>query len=411
MKNDAPPGPHKPVLNLRSGHSDALRAGLGLVAVAVASFCCAAGIYAAEQAKKVEQMKIPGINVTMVKIPKASFLMGHKEDFVGSSGDEKPEHKVSFTKDFWMGATAITVGQFRHFVETTGYITESEIGNAGIYTSKSKPRQKGLSWRNPGIANYTQTDDCPVFGLSWADCMQFCAWLTEREQSAGRLPEGYVYRLPTEAQWEYGARGNSAADPGYWKEIIATEEKLAPDAKAKQDETFKKKGVVLKPARARAQEAGYDPSNDPSPEEFGVIRSNSGGVPNPVGTKKPNQFGLYDMMGNGWNWVYDWYGRYSADDQVDPEGPVSPNQREIIMPHHEMRGGSWTEYGAHGLMTTNRWSTYGMTANQWVTFRIALSTVAPRAANAPEPGALIGNNPYGGGAPATKKGGAAPKKG
>jgi formylglycine-generating enzyme required for sulfatase activity len=148
---------------------------------------------------------------------------------------------------------------------------------------------------------------------------------------------------------------------------------------------------------------GYK-EGEPGPEAYSVYRANSGGVPNPVGTKQPNAFGVYDMMGNGWNWVHDWYARYPAEDQVDPQGPLHPNAREIIKPHRSMRGGSWNESGAHGMMTTNRWSTWGMSANQWVTFRVALTTVPPLPPGAPLPGAFAdsGTGVPGGGAAAKK---------
>jgi sulfatase modifying factor 1 len=382
------------------GLAGVIRATAWFGAVAAVSVLGGLGASAADQKSmpaqtKHEEMTVPGIGIKLVKIPKGSFQMGHKDDYYGSSGDEKPEHKVTFTKDFWMGATAITVGQFKHFVEATGYITEAEIGNAGIYVQKTQPKQKGLNWRNPGIKGYQQTDNHPVLGISWDDAMQFCAWLNEREAAAGRLPEGYVYRLPTEAQWEYVARAGRVSDPGYWKELIETEEQL------------KKEGKPVPPlmvnSREKAAKDGYK-EGEYGPERESVYRANSGGVPNPVGTKQPNIFGVYDMMGNGWNWVYDWYGKYPAEEQFDPQGPESANSREIIRPHHSMRGASWNEFGAHGMMSTNRWSTYGMTANQWVTFRIALTTVPAPSPTAPVPGAMIGSGPQFP-APAAAKGG------
>ncbi len=388
------------------GLAGVLRATAWFGAVAAVSLVGGLGLSAADQKSmpaqtKHEEMVVPGIGLKLVKIPKGSFLMGHADDYYGSSGDEKPEHKVTFTRDFWMGATAITVGQFKHFVETTGYVTEAEIGNAGIYVQKSQPKHKGLNWRNPGIKGYQQTDNHPVLGLSWDDAMQFCTWLNDRERAAGRLPEGYVYRLPTEAQWEYVARAGRISDPGYWKELIETEEQLKKDGKAV--------APFLANSREKAAKEGYK-EGEYGPERESVYRANSGGVPNPVGTKQPNAFGVYDMMGNGWNWVHDWYGRYQAGEQFDPQGPESANSREVIRPHHSMRGASWTEFGAHGMMSTNRWSTYGMTANQWVTFRIALTTVPPPSPTAPVPGAMIGTGPQGPAPAATKGGGQGKKK-
>ena len=388
------------------GMSGIVRATAWFGAVAAVSVLGGLGLSAAQgvlpaQASKYEQMTAPGINLPLVKIPKGSFRMGHADDFYGSSGDEKPEHKVTFTRDFWMGATSITVGQFKYFVEATGYITEAEIGNAGIYVQKTQPKRKGLNWRNPGIANYNQTDNHPVLGISWDDAMQFCTWLTERERAAGRLPDGYVYRLPSEAQWEYVARAGRTADPGYWKELIETEEQL------------RKEGKPVPPLLANSREKAAKDSykeGEPGPERESVYRANSGGVPNPVATKQPNAFGAYDMMGNGWNWVHDWYGRYSADEATDPQGPESANSRDVIRPHHSMRGAGWNEFGAHGMMSTNRWSTYGMTANQWVGFRIALTTVPPPTPGQAVPGAMAGNPAPGGGGGGAGPGAAKGKK-
>src|SRR4051812_33321868 len=160
--------------------------------IAAAGLSCSIGLYAAEQAVKPETMSIPGLGITLVKIPKGSFLMGNPE--AKGSNDEGPAHQVTLTKDFWMGATTITVGQWRHFIETTGYVTEAEWGNQGLFVKRDTPGPvKFLNWRNPGIPNYNQTDEGPVVGISWRDTQQFLTWLNERERAAGRIPAGYVY--------------------------------------------------------------------------------------------------------------------------------------------------------------------------------------------------------------------------
>jgi formylglycine-generating enzyme required for sulfatase activity len=266
-------------------------------------------------------MTVPGLNLVVVKVQRGTFTMGHAEGYPGSSRDEKPETRVTFTKDFWLGATEVSVAQWRHFIDTTGYVTEAEVGNAGIYFKKTEKKRPGFNWRNPG---FDQTENHPVVGISWNDAQQFCTWLTEREGSAGRLPAGYVFRLPTEAQWEYACRAGSTDDLENAEEV-----------------------------------AWYAP--------------NSGGFPHPVGTKKPNPWGLYDMQGNVWEWVHDWYGRYPGGSVTDWEGPPSANDPSIIRPHHEMRGGGVRDPGGHGIMSTNRWSTWGITQSNWVGFRVALS--------------------------------------
>ena len=270
-----------------------------------------------------EQKIITGLNLTLVKVARGSFMMGHAEGYPGSSRDEKPETKVTFTKDFWLGATEVSVAQWRYFIDTSGYVTDAEVKSAGIYFKKTEKKRPGFSWRNPG---FEQTENHPVVGISWEDAMQFCTWLTEREGTAGRLPAGHVYTLPTEAQWEYAARAGSKDD--------------LEDA-----------------------------------SEFAWYAVNSGGVLHPVGTRKPNPWGLHDMQGNVWEWVYDWYGRYPGGEVTDYRGPATANDPTIIRPHHEMRGGGVRDAGGHGIMTTNRWSTWGITQSNWVGFRIALSAV------------------------------------
>jgi formylglycine-generating enzyme len=296
-------------------------------AVAMGALCCGVGVYAAEQMAKPEQMTIAGLNMTLVKIPRGTFMMGNP-DAKGSS-DEGPAHKVTLTKDFWIGTTTVTVGQFRHFVETTGYVTEAEHGNIGIFVKRDDAGpQKYLNWRNPGIPKYTQTDAHPVVGISWKDIQQFLAWLNERESAHGKVPAGYVYRLPTEAQWEYAARAGTTGELE-------------------------------------------------NPGEHAWYVENSGGVPHPVGTKKPNAWGVYDMYGNVWNWVHDWYGQYPSEPVVDPEGPATQASPEIVRPLREMRGGTWNDPTGHGLSPANRWGTWGLFASNWVGFRIALAPPPP----------------------------------
>jgi len=121
----------------------------------------------------------------------------------------------------------------------------------------------------------------PVEGVSWNDAQLFCEALNAKK-------DGYHYRLPTEAEWEYAARaGNESARYG-------------------------------------------------SLDDVAWYRDNSGGTTHPVGEKLPNAFGLYDTLGNVWEWVHDWYGAdyYSNSPGTDPPGPVSGEYRVL-------RGGSW----------------------------------------------------------------------
>jgi formylglycine-generating enzyme required for sulfatase activity len=296
---------------------------------------CVPGVRAAAAP---ETRVIPGLDLKLVKCPAGLVVIGVPADTPGIEDDESPPTRVNLTHDFWIGTTEVTVAQWRRFTEITGYLTDAESTGAGIFLFRDKDGapHPGLSWRDPG---YPQEENYPVVGISWHDAQQFCRWLTEREQSAGRLPAGYVYTLPTEAQWEYACRAGRTDDP----------------------------------------------SNGP---DYAWYKDNSGGKTHAVALKRPNLWGLYDMHGNVWEWVYDWYGAYPGGEWNDYAGPPSPNDRNIIMPHHELRGGGQSNPAGHGIGSTNRWSTTGNTQDDWAGFRLALAMPpqpappAGRAANA-----------------------------
>jgi len=128
--------------------------------------------------------------------------------------------------------------------------------------------------------------NAPVESVSWDNAMAFCQKLTEQERAAGRLPAGYTFTLPTEAQWEYACRAG-------------TTEPYAGD-----------------------------------PAAMAWYGDNSGGTTHPVATKLPNAWGLYDMTGNVYQWCLDWYGKYPGGTVEDWTGPATGSARVL-------RGGSW----------------------------------------------------------------------
>jgi len=140
----------------------------------------------------------------------------------------------------------------------------------------------------PGDANR------PVEQVSWNDATNYCAQLTARERLAGRLPAGWAYRLPTEAEWEYACRAGTTNRYYY------------------------------------GDDTGYTQLAN-----YAWYNANSGGITHPVGGKLPNRWGLYDMAGNVWEWCSDWYDdAYPGGSVTDPQGSVSGSHRVI-------RGGSW----------------------------------------------------------------------
>jgi formylglycine-generating enzyme required for sulfatase activity len=212
--------------------------------------------------------------IDMVNIPGGVFEMGSAT----GRDDEKPVHSVRIGA-FSLSRMAVTVGQFRAFVDASGYRTEAERSRGCVvFTGRGWETRRGVDWRNPG---FSQGDDHPVICVSWDDAQAFMRWLTART--------GQRYRLPTEAEWEYAARGG---------------------------------------------QSGYC---DGDLDSVGWYEGNSSGSAHPVGRKRPNAYGLYDMIGNVWEWCSDWYGGYPSSPQTNPTGPTSGSSRVN-------RGGAW--YGA-----------------------------------------------------------------
>jgi formylglycine-generating enzyme required for sulfatase activity len=233
------------------------------------------------------------------------FLMGSPQTEFGRDKNE-PQHRVTLTHPFLMGATHVTRGQFAAFVQGSGYHTDAEKqGSAYLVVDGKFWPQEGASWRNVG---FRQTDDDPVVIISWNDATTFAEWLSKRD--------GRRYRLPTEAEWEYACRAGTQTaylwgdDPeagaGWANAADASLKRQVPDST-----TF-------------SWDDGY------------VYTS-------PVGRFRPNAFGLFDNVGNAWQWCSDWYGTYPAGDAVDPAGPAQPPTGTEGF--KVLRGGSWNTGG------------------------------------------------------------------
>ena len=217
--------------------------------------------------------------------------------------DHENQHEVEITRDFYLGIHEVTIGQFRKFVTEEAYQTDAEKDGEGGFgyneaTGKFEGRKPQYTWQNTG---WKVTDDHPVVNVSWNDAQAFCAWLSRKEQR--------VYRLPTEAQWEYACRAGTktAYQNGDEPEGLAMVGNVA-------DGTAKAKLPNLK---AIAAKDGY------------VFTA-------PVGNFQKNGFGLFDMHGNVWEWCEDWYdpGKYQVSPNQDPTGPATGSLRAF-------RGGSW----------------------------------------------------------------------
>lgn len=188
-------------------------------------------------------------------IPAGTVVMGSED----GEENERPTTRVTISRGFWMGRHEVTQGQWEQVMG----------GNPSGY------RDSGPS--------------APVENVTWYEAVEFCQRLTRGEDAgARRLPPGYEFRLPTEAEWEYACRAGG-------------------------------------PAR-RLTAAALD--------EVAWYEGNSQGRTHPVGQKKPNAWGLHDMLGNVWEWCWDWYGTYPGSEVLDSAGPETGAERVV-------RSGSW----------------------------------------------------------------------
>ena len=192
-----------------------------------------------------------GICIEMVKVEAGTFMMGATSEMKNPYDDEKPVHQVTLTNDYYMGK-----------YEVTQALWQAVMGS------------------NP--SNF-KGDNLPVEEVSWNDCQEFISKLNSLT--------GRKFRLPTEAEWEYAARGGKKS-------------------------------------------RSYQYSGSSNISDVAWYDGNSVNKTHPVGTKQANELGIYDMTGNVWEWCSDWYGFYSSSSQTNPTGADSGSSRVF-------RGGSW----------------------------------------------------------------------
>lgn len=222
---------------------------------------------------------------------------------------------------FEMDRTEVTVGAFRHFVETTGFVTEAERWGWSLVfrpeaTAQPELEQRvpgtpwwlrvdGATWRNPHADGRVAPDDHPVVHVSWNDAVAFCSWRGAR--------------LPTEAEWEYASLGGESSQLYPWGDQL------------KPGDTWR--GNVWQ---------GEFPHAEHGDGHAGLA---------PVGSYEANGYDLVDLGGNVWEWANDWFspGYYDVAPPQDPKGPASGQDRVL-------RGGSWlcSESYCQGYRRDNR---------------------------------------------------------
>ena len=247
---------------------------------------------------------INSIGMKLVLIPKGTFQMGSPESEHGRDDDET-QHFVTLSKDFFLGVTVVTQAQY-----------QTVIGENPSYFQ--------------GKALQGDSSNHPVECVSWNEAVEFCKRLSSltEEMQAGR-----IYRLPTEAEWEYACRAGSKTAFGFGDEVESLN----------------------------------------SYAWFSDYRNRK---THPVGQKKANTWGLYDMHGNVWEWCNCWYGKYPTRAVKDPTGPNNRSARV-------RRGGSWCNE-ATICRSAKRWSSKPSNRAYNYGFRVALSS--PEIPKQAEPG-------------------------
>jgi formylglycine-generating enzyme required for sulfatase activity len=270
---------------------------------------------------KVEAKVNPKDGLKYAWIPPGTFQMGCSPGDNECQGDEKPPHQVTVTKGFWMGQTEVTVGAYKRFAGATGRQMPPEPGhfNAG--------------WGDKAM---------PIVEVTWDDAQAYCSW-------AGG-------RLPTEAEWEYAARGGStAARYGDLDEIAWY-----------VGNSGRQRGSVF----PRLDSARIDKEGQANYEKR--LKQNRNGM-HEVGVKHPNGFGLYDMLGNVWEWVNDWWewdqSYYENSPSQDPTGPASGQMRVL-------RGGSWVD-GPRTVSVSHRFWALPADSSVTVGFRCGGEVAGP----------------------------------
>lgn len=225
---------------------------------------------------------IPDLKMVLEPIAPAKIIMGSMDP---TNDNATPWHYVELTKPFWMGRFEVTQIEYTRIME-----------------------------KNPSIF---VGDYRPVDNVTWYDAMRFCAILTVLEHRAGRIPDGYIYRLPTESEWEYCCRG------------------------------------------------GIGGEFDDNLDLFAWYVMNSDGKTHTVGLKQANGYNLYDTLGNVTEWCFDRGARYTSNSKTDPRGPSIGIFRIV-------RGGSW--YNSNGFCTyTYRYFINPNNANYYTGFRVVLA--------------------------------------
>lgn len=273
----------------------------------------------------------------MVVIPSGNFLMGSSAEDAArdlalevvlpdgerkfareSMLSERPQHPVSIDRPFALGKHRVTRGEFAAFVRETGYSTE---GYCTFWSDRSNPVRRGVGWHDPG---FTQTDSDPVVCVNWQDAKAYIAWLNGRLGGHAPADRDRLYRLPSEAEWEYAARARSQT-ARWWGDAIGS-------------------------GNADCNGCGSRWDNQ---------------QPAPTGSFQVNPFGISDVLGGAWEWNEDCWNETYAGAPQDGSAWTTGNCDLRVF-----RGGAWNSH-TWVLRSADRTGGTSRYRNNTVGFRVA----------------------------------------
>ena len=263
----------------------------------------------------------------MVVVPAGNFNMGSPLDEPERSSDEGPQHRVTIAMSLAVGRYAVTRGEFAQFISETSRAMPGNcmtVDSEGIWV-----KRPGANWRSPG---FQQTERDPVVCVNWDDAKAYVAWLSKKSNQN--------YRLPTEAEWEYAAR--SGTTTRYWW------------------------GDDARHTAQCAYANGADISTKSKLSSWKVTDCDDSFIYTaPSGRFKPNTFGLYDMLGNVWQWVEDEWSENYQGAHSDSSAFTTFAGSSV----HVIRGGSWASNPSR-LRSSIRYHNFAYESNLSVGFRV-----------------------------------------
>lgn len=237
------------------------------------------------------------IVTNMVWMVPGTFVMGSPATETDRQADET-QHTVTLTQGFYIGKFLVTQADYLSVASNN----PSFFNGASFGTDLSRP----------------------VETVYWFSAVNYCSLLTQREQAAGHLPTNWVYRLPTEAEWEYACRAGTTTAFSY----------------------------------------GDDPTYVNLPN-YAWFLANSTNITHEIGLKLPNPAGLFDMHGDVYEWCSDWYGAYPTGAVTDPQGPNTGTTRVF-------RGGSW-QYSGGACRSAGRYQAAPTSRYNFLGFRVVVA--------------------------------------